>query len=124
MNAFVPKTFTRDWIAAWNRSDVDAVLNHYAEDAIFVSPLAATVTGNPEVRGKDALRAYWIKALKTVSCKLRFSLESFIWDESNQALLIVYISTEPERRVRKCEMMHFNSKLLIDRGEAFVGAVL
>jgi ketosteroid isomerase-like protein len=124
MNNFAPETFARDWIAAWNRSDVEAILDHYADDATFVSPLAATVTGNPEVRRKDALRAYWTKALHSLKSPLRFALESFIWDEGNQTLVIVYVSTEPQRKVRKCELMHFKTNLLIDRGEAFAGAVL
>lgn len=121
---FVPETFARDWIAAWTRSDVEAVLTDYADQTVFVSPLAATVTGKPEVRGKEALRAYWTKALGSRSSPLRFALETFTWDERNRALLIVYVSTESGRKVRKCELMHFNSDLLIDRGEAFVGAVL
>jgi ketosteroid isomerase-like protein len=123
MSDFVPETFARDWIAAWNRSDAEAVLTHYADNAVFVSPLAAAVTGSPEVHGKDSLRAYWTRALRSRSSPPQFVLDSFGWDDGNRALLIVYVSTEPDRKVRKCELMHFNSHGLIDGGEAFVGAV-
>ena len=57
--------WAEQWIAEWNRHDVEAVLTHFADDVVFVSPVAATVTGDPSgvVRGKDALRAYWTTAL-------------------------------------------------------------
>ena len=121
MSKCVSETFARAWIEAWNRSDVEGVLAHYAGDATFVSPLAAAVTGSAEVHGRDALRAYWTKALRSRSSPLQFALESVVWDEKNQALLIVYVSTELERQVRRCELMHFRSDGLIERGEAFVG---
>lgn len=124
MTEFVPESFARHWIDAWNRSDAEAVLINYSNDAVFVSPLAATVTGSSEVHGKDALRAYWTKALHSLSSPLHFVLESFVWDDSRRALLVIYVSTESGRNVRKGELMYFNRNALIDRGEAFVGAVL
>ena len=124
MSAFAPERFARDWVAAWNRFDVDAVLAHFADDVVFVSPLAATVTGNAEVRGKSELRAYWTKALASRSGPLQFLFDSFIWDEQNRALLILYVSAEPLRKVRKCELMYFRPDGLIWRGEAFAGAVV
>ncbi len=59
------RTWAQQWIDEWNRHDVEAVLSHFADDVEFVSPVAATVTGDPTgvVRGKDALRAYWTTAL-------------------------------------------------------------
>lgn len=60
--------FARDWCAAWNAHDVDAVLAHFHDDVVFSSPVAAQVV--PEsggvVRGKEALRAYWLAALEAV----------------------------------------------------------
>lgn len=58
MSNLEPEAFSLDWVAAWNRADVEAVLAHYADDVVFVSPLAATLTGDPEVLGKAELRAY------------------------------------------------------------------
>ena len=124
MNKFAPEKFAREWVAAWNRSDAEGVLAHYAEDAIFVSPLAARVTGNPEVRGKDALRAYWTKALNSRATPPQFFLESVIWDERTRALLVIYLSTESGRTVRKCELMQFEPGGLIHRGGGFAGAVI
>ncbi|BBX84330.1 nuclear transport factor 2 family protein [Mycolicibacterium aubagnense] len=60
-----PESFARDWCEAWNAHDVEAVLAHFHGDAVFTSPVAARVV--PEsggvVRGKDALRRYWVAAL-------------------------------------------------------------
>lgn len=124
MADFAAERFAREWVAAWNRSDVDTILVHYDDDVVFVSPLAASITGDPEVRGKAALRAYWTAALSSRSAPLQFSFESFVWDEQSRTLLIVYISTELARRLRKCELMQFKSNGLIQRGEAFAGAVI
>lgn len=52
MSSIEPAVFSREWVAAWNCSDVEAILAHYADDVVFVSPLAATVTGGAEVHGK------------------------------------------------------------------------
>lgn len=124
MDDLMPEKFARDWIAAWNRSDAEAVLAYYADHAVFVSPLAAKLTGNPEIRGKSELRAYWTKALRSRHSALQFQLDSFSWDKESRAILVVYLSSESEGRVRKCELMHFGPDGLICRGEAFVGSTV
>lgn len=50
--------FARNWIRAWNRHDLEAVLSHYAENVELISPLVAQVLGDPSgiIRGKDHLR--------------------------------------------------------------------
>ena len=70
------EAFVRDWIAAWNDRDLDAVLEHYSEDVELHSPRIATVTGREEafVSGKTALAAYWRKALEDAP-ELNFILE-------------------------------------------------
>lgn len=120
--AFEPESFSRDWVAAWNRLDVEAILAHYVDDVVFVSPLAATVTGDPEVHGKDKLRAYWTTAIRRRASPLRFTLESTVWNDDNRVLLIIFLSTEANGNLRKCELMHFGLNGLIYRGEAFAGA--
>jgi len=59
-----PQAFAREWAEAWNRRDVEAVLAHFHEDALFTSPVAQQVgylTGM--IRGKAELRRYWVTAL-------------------------------------------------------------
>ncbi|MGH3722536.1 MAG: nuclear transport factor 2 family protein [Mycobacterium sp.] len=60
-----PEKFSQDWFAAWNAHDVEAVLAHFHDDAVFTSPYGAEVApGTGGVfRGKDAIRAYWATAL-------------------------------------------------------------
>jgi ketosteroid isomerase-like protein len=60
-----PKDFADEWVRAWNGHDVEAVLAHFHDDVVFSSPVAARVlpeTGGV-VRGKPALRDYWMTAL-------------------------------------------------------------
>ena len=61
-----PTAFADDWVRAWNAHDVEAVLAHFHDDVVFSSPVAARVL--PEsggvVRGKAALRDYWLTALE------------------------------------------------------------
>ena len=63
-----PKSYAEQWVRAWNAHDIEAVLDHFADDVVFTSPVAARVV--PEsggvVRGKAALRDYWTAALKTL----------------------------------------------------------
>ncbi|MDC7121984.1 nuclear transport factor 2 family protein [Cellulomonas fimi] len=71
-----PHAFAATWLAAWNAHDLEAVLDHFADDVVFTSPLAARlVPGSAGVlRGKDALRGYWTEGLRRLP-DLRFSVE-------------------------------------------------
>jgi hypothetical protein len=53
--------FVSEWIASWNSRDLERILTHWVDDAVFTSPLAARLLDDPSgrVRGKDALRHYW-----------------------------------------------------------------
>ncbi|MDT5017087.1 MAG: hypothetical protein QOD39_3247 [Mycobacterium sp.] len=62
-----PHAYAAQWVRAWNAHDIEAVLDHFRDDVVFTSPVAARVlpeTGGV-VRGKDALRHYWATALKS-----------------------------------------------------------
>ena len=60
-----PQPFADQWVRAWNAHDVEAVLDHFADDVVFTSPVAARVVpgSGGVVRGKAALRDYWTTAL-------------------------------------------------------------
>ena len=58
-----PLAFATEWVAAWNSHDLDRILSHYTDDIVFRSRKAERLVGSSEVRGKDALRIYWAKAL-------------------------------------------------------------
>jgi ketosteroid isomerase-like protein len=70
-----PAAFASEWLAAWNAHDLELILAHYAEDVIFLSPVAARVTGRGRIEGKPALRAYWATAFER-SPDLHFSLDA------------------------------------------------
>ena|SRR3990172_4357298 len=55
----------REWIDAFNRHDLEAVLAHYADDVEFTSPVVVELLGDPSgtVRGKQALRSYFERGL-------------------------------------------------------------
>jgi hypothetical protein len=58
---------TREWIEAWNRHDLDAIISHYSNDVEFTSPFIVKLLGNQSgtIKGKEALRSYFSKALAT-----------------------------------------------------------
>lgn len=68
-------TFAAHWIDAWNRHDLEAILSHYAEDVVFLSPVAHRRLGDGRVVGIEALRHYWGLGLASQP-DLRFELTS------------------------------------------------
>jgi ketosteroid isomerase-like protein len=41
------REFAAAWYAAWNAHDLEAILEHYADDVEMSSPLVAALTGEP-----------------------------------------------------------------------------
>jgi hypothetical protein len=118
-----PTAFTRDWIAAWNRRDIDSVLAHYAETAIFVTPKAEAIIGRPEARGKAELRDYWTSISARIG-HLTFTHDRAFWDPLQRVLTILYIATIDGVSCRATEIVTFNADDLIERGEALYGAFI
>ncbi len=56
--------FAEAWEAAWNAHDLDRIMAHYSEDVVFRSQKAMSLVGRGEIVGRDALRAFWAKALE------------------------------------------------------------
>jgi ketosteroid isomerase-like protein len=81
--------FSQRWVDAWNAHDVESVLQHFADDVVFTSPVAAALL--PEtagiIRGKPALRNYWTQALQRVA-NLRFAIEGVY--EGIDTIVIAY----------------------------------
>jgi len=69
------KAFARQWAAAWNAHDLDAIVSHYAADAVLTSPVAAKILDDPSgtVKGEAALRDYFRRGLE-VYPELHFEL--------------------------------------------------
>lgn len=68
------------WVQAWNSHDMDAILSHYAENVILISPIAAKLLNNPSgiVSGKAAVREYFKKGLEAYP-NLKFELIDVMW---------------------------------------------
>ncbi|MEB3065605.1 nuclear transport factor 2 family protein [[Mycobacterium] zoologicum] len=68
--------FSSQWVQAWNSHDVAAVLEHFHDDVVFTSPVAAQMY--PEtagvIRGKADLRRYWSGAVTRMT-DLHFAVE-------------------------------------------------
>jgi ketosteroid isomerase-like protein len=115
--------FAQNWIDAWNRRDLEAVLAHYADDARFTSPRAQATVGTATVVGKAALRDYWRAALAGIET-LSFALDHTLWDDERQELVIVYTAAIDGRSRRAGEFMRFDPAGFIVAAEAMYGAVL
>lgn len=57
--------FAQVWIHAWNSHDLENILSHYSEDIEITTPMITLATGGKEssLKGKEAVREYWRKAL-------------------------------------------------------------
>src|SRR5690348_2227048 len=82
----------QDWIQAWNAHDLDAIMSHYDEDVVLVSPVAAKLLGDPlgTVKGTAALRAYFQKGLEFYP-HLKFDLVDVMWGISS---LVLYYTNQ------------------------------
>jgi len=103
--------FAREWYAAWNAHDLDAILGHYAADVEMTSPLVSQLTGGAEgkIVGKDALRAYFAAGLEKYP-ELRFEpLGVFVGVDS---LVLHYLSINGRA---SAEVIHLNDESKIDR---------
>ena len=67
--------FAHDSIDSSNCHDLDRILSHYSDEFEMSSPVIIQVVGEPSgtLKGKDAVRAYWAKAL-TLIPDLHFDL--------------------------------------------------
>jgi ketosteroid isomerase-like protein len=92
--------FAREWYAAWNAHDLDAILSHYADDVEMTSPLVSALAGAADGRlvGKEALRAYFAAGLEKYP-ELHFEpLELFVGVNS-LVLRYVSVSGQPSAEV-------------------------
>ncbi|MEM7369079.1 MAG: nuclear transport factor 2 family protein [Bacteroidota bacterium] len=82
-------SIAHQWIDAWNRHDLQAVMKLYSEDIQHVSPKIARyleVEGN-RLQGKDALHSYFEQALSN-NPALEFDLHHIL--EGQQSMVLIY----------------------------------
>lgn len=112
--------FAQEWCTAWNRHDVEAVLNYFHEDVMFTSPVAQRVV--PEtggvVQGKAALRDYWTRALEMVP-GLRFTIIGVY-----SGINAVVIHYRNQRGEEVCEVLVFERTLVRQGHGTYIGEML
>jgi ketosteroid isomerase-like protein len=105
--------FAARWERAWNDHDLDALLAHFAPDVVFSSPVAAQLLdGDGVIRGRDALRAYWSRALGLIP-DLRFTVEGVY-----AGLDAVVINYRNHAGNLVCEYLTFGDDGLVVAGHA------
>jgi hypothetical protein len=95
--------FATDWIASWNDHDLDRILAHYSDDFEMNSPYIITLINEPSgtLRGKEAVRSYWIKALNLLP-NLHFELIETLAGVNSVTLFYKSV------RGPSIEVFHFN----------------
>jgi len=104
----------RTWVDTWNTRDLERVLALYDEAVVMTSDRIPALGFDPSgtVRGKDALRAYWGKAL-TLLPELHFTLiDLFVSPDS----VVVFYANERGKKI--CEYLRVNEAGLIVQGSA------
>ncbi|MEB3979846.1 nuclear transport factor 2 family protein [Mycobacterium sp. 663a-19] len=110
--------FSQQWAEAWNAHDVESVLEHFHNDVVFTSPVAAKLLPDTAgiVHGKAALRRYWTQALQQTP-NLRFDIEGVY--QGIDTIAIVYRNQED---ALVCEVLRFSGDLVIEgHGTYLVG---
>lgn len=113
MNTAAAQEFARQWVAAWNAHDLDAVLSHFTEDAEFSSPVAAQLLPETEgvLRGRPAIRAYWALGLKKIP-DLHFEVVH-VYTGVNT----IVINYRNHTGALVNEVLHLNDHGLVERGD-------
>ena len=105
--------FAADWIESWNAHDLDRILAHYSDDFEMSSPYIITVAGEASgtLRGKGAVRAYWVLALDLIP-NLHFDLVATLIGVNS--ITLYYNSV----RGAAAEVFHYNQDGKIARAYA------
>jgi ketosteroid isomerase-like protein len=108
--------FGKLWESAWNRRDLEAVLAHFAEDAVFTSPIAISVgfATDGVVRGKDALRGYWNAALAS-NPDLKFRVTDVY-----RGVDVIVIAFQNQHGVDRLEVLRFLDGLVVEGHGTFI----
>ncbi len=95
----------REWIEAWNRHDLDAIISHYADDVEFTSPFVVKLLDNSSgtIKRQEALRSYFGKALAAYR-DLKFDLVEVL--TGVDSVTVYYRSVN---RMMAAEVMLLNS---------------
>jgi hypothetical protein len=114
------EAFAAQWAGWWNAGEVEKVLAHFIEGTVFTSPTAVDIVGAATVRGKDALRAYWMAALKRIGT-VHFTVDRVLWDAARRELAIIYTAKMAGKSRRVSENLRFGEDGKVVAAEVFHG---
>jgi predicted ester cyclase len=84
------REFAQDWVDAWNSHDLERILNHYEEEVLLTSPVAAKLlNGDGTVRGKAALHEYFLRGVQAYP-DLHFDLIDVLW--GTETIVLYYFN--------------------------------
>ncbi len=108
MTDIEPCRFAQAWASAWNARDVEAVLAHFHDDAVFSSPIARSIGHGVDgvVVGKPAIREYWTVALEH-NPDLHFTIRAV--HAGVQAIVIVFATQDG---IERAEILMFEGGLV------------
>ncbi len=105
-----PIAYAEDWVAAWNAHDIERVLAHFHDDAVFLSPFAKRIRPDSDgkLNGKAEIRDYWTAGIKAIP-DLHFIVEQVF--AGVDTIVILYAN---QTGVRVSEVLKFRDGLVIE----------
>ena len=117
------EAYAAKWVEAWNSNILERVLELWADEMDFCSPLAAEITGSASLQGKDAVASYWRTALAQAG-HLHFKLVQALWDPEARTATILYHRHRGSDLRLAAEVIRLNAAGLGVHGIALHGAAL
>lgn len=105
-----PAKLARDWVDAWNRRDLEALLAFYADDIELRSPFAKVYAKDGFIYNKSELRAYWGEAMRRMP---NLHLELVAVYPGHQAMTLHYVD-EAGRNVMETMWFGNDDKITIE----------
>jgi ketosteroid isomerase-like protein len=107
------RKIAEDWIDAWNRHDLDAIMAHYTDDIEFWSPLVISRLGiaSGKLEGKTQLRAYFARGLETIP-NLHFELRQVLVGADS---ITIYYQRESGKLVAEMSVLNEAGKAIMAR---------
>lgn len=97
MTEQIAKEFAHKWIVAWNSHKIENILEHYAEDIEFTSPIILLLKFNEEgvIKNKADLKRYFEMGLKAYP-DLHFKFHKYF---SGINTVVIYYTSVSSRMV-------------------------
>ena len=103
------RQLAQGWVAAWNRHDLNGIMNHYADNVEFWSPTVISRQGIPsgKIQGKAKLREHFAKGLELFGNNIRFDLLQVLVGVDG---MTVYYRRENDAEVADVVVLDENNK--------------